>query len=215
MRTDFDLRIAGSKNPLHVSLSMPGRHNALNAAAAFIVAQEEGIDTGIILKALNEFSGVGRRFDVQENIMLAGQSVTLVDDYGHHPREVAATISAARDSWSEKRLVMVFQPHRYSRTNDLYESFVSSLGKVDVLVLLNVYAAGEQLIAGADSRSLSRSIRQRGELEPIYVEDNKELLKVLESLLQPDDVLLMQGAGDVGKISKSLVSGASEALIND
>jgi len=110
---------------------------------------------------------------------------------------------------------MVFQPHRYSRTNDLYESFVSSLGKVDVLVLLNVYAAGEQLIAGADSRSLSRSIRQRGELEPIYVEDNKELLKVLESLLQPDDVLLMQGAGDVGKISKSLVSSASEALIND
>ena len=147
--------------------------------------------------------------------MLAGQSVTLVDDYGHHPREVAATISAARDSWSEKRLVMVFQPHRYSRTNDLYESFVSSLGKVDVLVLLNVYAAGEQLIAGADSRSLSRSIRQRGELEPIYVEDNKELLKVLGSLLQPDDVLLMQGAGDVGKISKSLVSSASEALIND
>ncbi|MDB4528380.1 UDP-N-acetylmuramate--L-alanine ligase [Pseudomonadales bacterium] len=215
MRTDFDLRIGGSKNPLHVSLSMPGRHNALNAAAAFIVAQEEGIDTGIILKALNDFAGVGRRFDVQENITLAGQVVTLVDDYGHHPREVAATISAARDSWPEKRLVMVFQPHRYSRTNDLYESFVSSLGKVDVLVLLNVYPAGEQLIAGADSRSLSRSIRQRGELEPIYVEDNKELLKVLESLLQPGDVLLMQGAGDVGKISKSLVSGASEALINE
>ncbi|NND39077.1 MAG: UDP-N-acetylmuramate--L-alanine ligase [Pseudomonadales bacterium] len=203
-RASFDLRVAAAKNPLHVTLNMPGKHNALNAAAAFTVALEEEIEAGVILKALDEFQGVGRRFEVHDNTNIAGASVTLVDDYGHHPREVAATIDAARDCWPEQRLVMVFQPHRYSRTSDLFDSFVSVLGKVDVLLLLPVYAAGERPIVGADSRSLARSIRQRGEVEPVFIEQGDDLLNALQGQLQDHDIVIMQGAGDVGKFSREL-----------
>ncbi|MGB5323888.1 MAG: UDP-N-acetylmuramate--L-alanine ligase [Pseudomonadales bacterium] len=203
-RASFDLRIADARNPLHVTLNMPGRHNALNAAAAFAVAHEEDIEAGIILKALDEFQGVGRRFEVSDNASVAGHAVTLVDDYGHHPREVAATIEAARDCWPQRRLVMVFQPHRYSRTADLFESFVSVLGKVDLLLLLPVYAAGERPKVGADSRNLASSIRSRGEVEPLFVERNDELASVLRQHLCDNDVLILQGAGDIGKISREL-----------
>ncbi|RZV57949.1 MAG: UDP-N-acetylmuramate--L-alanine ligase, partial [Pseudomonadales bacterium] len=203
-RASFDLRVAAAKNPLHVTLNMPGKHNALNAAAAFTVALEEEIEAGVILKALDEFQGVGRRFEVHDNTNIAGASVTLVDDYGHHPREVAATIDAARDCWPDQRLVMVFQPHRYSRTSDLFDSFVSVLGKVDVLLLLPVYAAGERPIVGADSRSLARSIRQRGEVEPVFIEQGDDLLNALQGQLQDHDIVIMQGAGDVGKFSREL-----------
>ncbi|MDG2035150.1 MAG: cyanophycin synthetase, partial [Pseudomonadales bacterium] len=146
------------------------------------------------------------RFEVAGQLAIRQGEVTLVDDYGHHPTEVAATISAARESWPDKRLVMIYQPHRYSRTHDLYDDFVRVLSTVDVLVLLDVYAAGEEVIAGADSRSLSGSIRQRGKVDPLYVEGRTELFDVLEGLLDADDILITQGAGDVGKLSKEIAS---------
>ena len=128
----------------------------------------------------------------------------LVDDYGHHPTEVAATIQAVRNGWPEKRLVMIYQPHRYSRTHDLYDDFVDVLSEVDLLVLLDLYSAGEQPIRGADSRSLSRSIRQRGQLDPVYVKDIKDIRKVLNELLLDDDILLTQGAGSIGMLAREL-----------
>lgn len=199
----FLIFINGESNPVHVSLSMPGKHNALNATAAFAVAREEGIETGVILRAFESFKGIGRRFDVHD-MVVAGKPFTLVDDYGHHPTEVSATIAAARDSWPSRRLVMVFQPHRYTRTSDLYDDFVAILSKVDVLVLLDVYSAGEEPIVGADSRSLARSIRQRGEVDPILIENRDELPEILRNMLELSDVLIMQGAGDVGKLSAAI-----------
>ena len=130
----------------------------------------------------------------------------MVDDYGHHPREVAATIAAIRQGWPEKRLVMIYQPHRYSRTRDLYEDFVRVLSDADVLLLMDVYPAGEEPIAGADGRSLCRSIRQRGQLDPIFVERGSDLGMLLQNLLQPGDLLLTQGAGDVGTVSQDLAT---------
>ncbi|MBT8149360.1 MAG: UDP-N-acetylmuramate--L-alanine ligase, partial [Gammaproteobacteria bacterium] len=150
--------------------------------------------------------------DVHDEISIGSKQVTVVDDYGHHPREVAATISAARDSWPDRRLVMVFQPHRYSRTSELYDSFVSVLSQVDVLVLLNVYAAGEAPVVGADSRSLARSLRQRCECEPIFVEHNSELPAALDASLKHGDILLMQGAGDIGRIAKQLVASLGKVV---
>ena len=206
LQSGFQLYYPGAENPLHITMNMPGKHNALNAVAAFAVAKEEGIATDIILRALEKFSGVGRRFDVNDGLQLADVSYTLVDDYGHHPREVAATVAAARESWPNRRLVMLFQPHRYSRTEDLYEDFVAELSKLDALLLLDVYSAGEQPIAGAESRDLARSIRARGEVDPVYVGDASTIQSVLASLLQNGDVLITQGAGDVGKLSAEIAA---------
>ncbi|MGL4957843.1 MAG: UDP-N-acetylmuramate--L-alanine ligase, partial [Plesiomonas sp.] len=150
------------REALQVKLNMPGRHNALNAAAAIAVATEDGIDDEAIVRALESFQGTGRRFDCLGEFNVNGGDVMLVDDYGHHPSEVDVTIKAARAGWPERRLVMIFQPHRYTRTRDLYEDFASVLSQVDVLLMLDVYAAGENLIEGADSRSLCRTIRSRG-----------------------------------------------------
>ena len=204
LKAYFLLHYKEAEGPVQVTLNTPGVHNALNATAAFAVALDEEIDQSIILKALDNFKGVGRRFEIAGKLSAKEGDVTLVDDYGHHPTEVAATIAAARESWPEKRLVMIYQPHRYSRTHDLYDDFVRVLSTVDVLVLLDVYSAGEDIIAGADSRSLSGSIRQRGKVDPVYVENREELFDVLENLLMGDDVLITQGAGDVGKLSKAI-----------
>lgn len=206
MLSAFNLYCPGQQAPVHVVLSMPGKHNALNAAAAFALAREEGIETGIILQALAKFQGVGRRFQVADQLKVNDAAFTLVDDYGHHPREVAATIAAARDSWSERRLVMVFQPHRYTRTHDLYDDFVAVLESVDLLILLDVYAAGENPIHGASSRDLAKSIRQRGACDPIYVDEQQDLNTVLRQVLTDNDVLIMQGAGNVGKLSAQLAT---------
>ncbi|WP_051692367.1 UDP-N-acetylmuramate--L-alanine ligase [Marinobacterium lacunae] len=188
---------------LDVSLNMPGRHNVLNALAAIAVATDEGVDDLSICRALEGFQGVGRRFQVLGEVPVDGGTATLVDDYGHHPREVQAVIRAVRDGWPGRRLVMVYQPHRYTRTRDLYEDFVQVLQGVDQLVMLDVYAAGEAPIPGADSRSLCRSIRQRGK-EPVFIEDTAELADALRNLLQPGDLLLTQGAGNVTAISHDL-----------
>lgn len=190
--------------PLDITLNIPGRHNVLNSLAAIAVATDESISSAAIVAALDKFQGVGRRFQIQGEIPLAEGSVTLVDDYGHHPREVAATVAAARQSWPDRRLVMIYQPHRYTRTRDLYEDFVHVLSDVDVLLLMEVYSAGEEPITGADSRSLCRSIRLRGAVEPIFIEDAKELPTVLGNILQSGDVVMTQGAGNVGAISLQL-----------
>jgi UDP-N-acetylmuramate--alanine ligase len=189
-----------NKPPLSINLNIPGRHNALNAAAAVAVATDEGISDEAIIAGLDKFSGVGRRFEMVGEYQVAGGPAMLVDDYGHHPTEVKATIQAVRDGWPEKRLVMVFQPHRYSRTRDLYEDFVQVLSQVDVLLVLDVYAAGEEPIAGAGSKNLCGSIRQRGMIDPIFVEQIEEVPKLLGDLVRGGDLVMTQGAGSVSKL---------------
>ncbi len=211
MKTSFTaLRPEGHKD-LSITLNMPGLHNVQNALSVIAVATDEGLADSAIVDGLDNFQGVGRRFQVMGHFPLpdesaesASDAVMMVDDYGHHPREVAATIQAIRNGWPEKRLVMVYQPHRYSRTRDLYEDFVQVLSEVDVLLLMDIYPAGEETIAGADGRSLCRSIRQRGQVDPIFIERGEDVAKVLQNILQPEDLLLTQGAGDIGAISASL-----------
>ena len=184
---------------------MPGKHNVLNALATIAIATDEGISDAAIIAGLSGFEGVGRRFQVYGQLPVDGGEVMLVDDYGHHPSEVAAVIKAVHDGWPGRRLVMVYQPHRYSRTRDLYEDFVQVLGETGVLLLLEVYPAGEEPIPGADSRQLCHSIRQRGRLDPLYVERGTDLAPLLKPLLRPNDILLCQGAGDVGGIAPHLI----------
>ncbi len=202
--TEFEVFRRESNKSLKIRLNMPGRHNALNATAAVVIASDEGISDEDIQNGIKNFSGVGRRFDVQGEFPVGDGTVLLIDDYGHHPTEVAATIRALRDGWPDNRLVMIFQPHRYSRTKDLYEDFVDVLCEIDVLLLLKVYSAGEKRIAGADSRSLCRSIRLRGKVDPIYVKDEADVQDILDKLVKPGDIVLTQGAGSVGSIAKQL-----------
>lgn len=189
---------------INVLLNVPGKHNALNATAALVVAKEEGIKNDPILTALADFQGAGRRFDQLGEFIRPNGKVMLVDDYGHHPTEVGVTIQAARSGWENKRVVMIFQPHRYSRTRDLFDDFVQVLSQVDALILLEVYAAGEQPIAGADSRSLARSIRNLGKVDPIFVADHNQLPEIIDQIIQDGDLILAQGAGNVSKLSRNL-----------
>ncbi len=200
----FKLERPAPAKSLDLTLNMPGIHNVLNATAAIAVATDEGISDEDIVTGLAGFSGVGRRFDIKEPLIIENGEVMLVDDYGHHPTEVAANIKAIRTGWPEKRLVMIYQPHRYSRTHDLYDAFVDVLSEVDLLLLLDVYSAGEAPIVGADSRSLCRSIRQRGQIDPVFVKDQSEIRSVLKDLLINDDILITQGAGSIGILSKEL-----------
>ncbi|QIW16764.1 UDP-N-acetylmuramate--L-alanine ligase [Pasteurellaceae bacterium RH1A] len=189
---------------IDVLLNVPGKHNALNATAALAVAKEEGIENEAILAALADFQGAGRRFDQLGEFIRPNGKVRLVDDYGHHPTEVDVTIKAARQGWEGKRIVMIFQPHRYSRTRDLFDDFVQVLSQVDSLIMLDVYAAGEAPIVGADSKALCRSIRNLGKIDPILVSDTEQLGEVLDQIIQDGDLILAQGAGSVSKISRGL-----------
>jgi len=200
----FSVVRAGHEGHLRVRLNLPGRHNILNALAVIGVATELGVDDETIQRALAGFKGIGRRFQLNGELSFGGKPLTFVDDYGHHPREVAATLDSARQAWPERRLVLVFQPHRYTRTRDLFEDFVQVLSTVDVLVLLDVYAAGEAPLPGADGRSLSRAIRVRGRVDPIFVEKVDELSGVLPAILAPGDVLLTLGAGNIGAAAAEL-----------
>ena len=195
-----------NKPSLDIKLNIPGRHNALNAAAAIAVATDEGISDKAIIAGLENFSGVGRRFEMVGEYQVNQGSAMLVDDYGHHPTEVKATIAAVRDGWPDKRLVMVFQPHRYSRTRDLYEDFVQVLSQVDVLLVLDVYSAGEEPVAGAGSKNLCGSIRQRGGIDPIYVEQIEDVPNLLADLVCGGDLVLTQGAGSVSKLVAMLAA---------
>ena len=203
-RTHFNLSLPDRSEPLAVTLNLPGQHNVLNALAAVAVAHELGVDDAAIIRALGAFEGIGRRFQVHGELTTAAGSVLLVDDYGHHPTEVAATLAAARAAWPERRLVLVFQPHRYTRTRDLFEDFAEVLSQSDALVLLDVYAAGESVISGADGRTLARAIRARGKVDPVFVESPERLVDALHGVLEDGDVLLTQGAGNVGALSAQL-----------
>lgn len=194
------------KEPMKLSVNLPGEHNVLNALASIAVATDENVEDSAIKASLEKFAGIGRRFEQLAKLKTNNGDMVLVDDYGHHPREVQVTIKAMRNGWPEKRLVMVFQPHRYSRTRDLYEDFVEVLSEVDCLYLLDVYAAGETPVTGADSKSLARSIRQRGQVEPIYVSDVSKLDELLQSQLQDGDMVITQGAGNIGAVAKSLAT---------
>ena len=202
--TEFDVIRKSSEDSLHIKLQLPGMHNVRNALAAIAVANELQVGNAAIAKSLEEFEGIDRRFQRMGDIKTAAGTMMLVDDYGHHPTEIAATLSAARSGWSDKRVVLVFQPHRYSRTLDLMEDFATVLSDADVLVLLNVYAAGEEPIAGADGRAMARAVRTRGSVEPVFIESFDALQSVLLDLLEDDDLLLTMGAGDIGTYAAKL-----------
>ncbi len=206
LRTRFVVRRPGGRSNLDVELKMPGRHNVLNALAAIAVATDEGVDDSAICRGLAGFAGVGRRFQVYGDYKTRKGTITLIDDYGHHPTEVEAVIRAAHDAWPGRRLVMLYQPHRYTRTRDLYEDFVRVLSEVDGLLLMEVYSAGEPAITGADGRALCRSIRQRGSVEPVFVEDNNEIETLLANNLRDGDLLITQGAGDIGGVAARLAA---------
>lgn len=207
MQTHFTV-LRPNKQPLTISLNLPGLHNVLNSLAAIAIATDEDVHDEAIQVALANFQGVGRRFQQYGKFPVGQGDVCLVDDYGHHPREVEATLKAARQSFPDRRLVLMFQPHRYTRTRDCFEDFVHVLSQVDVLLLLDVYSAGEKPIAGADGRTLARSIRARGLVEPIFIEKTEDLPALLKTILQPNDVLLTQGAGTVGAIAIELAQNA-------
>ncbi len=194
------------EEPLPVSLSLPGRHNVQNACAAAAIALEIGIDAHTIVEGLAHFGGVGRRFQIHQDLALNQGSVMFVDDYGHHPRELRAVIEAARGGWPNRRLVLAFQPHRFTRTRDLFDDFAEVLSLADSVVLTEVYAAGEQPIAGADGRALARAVRARGRVDPVFVAHPRELVRVLPDLLRDGDLLLLQGAGDIGAVAQELES---------
>jgi UDP-N-acetylmuramate--alanine ligase len=202
MRFEVVQAEAGLRFP--VELNLPGRHNVLNALAAIAVALELGVEAAAIQQALAAFAGVGRRFVVQDCNLADGRRLTLIDDYGHHPRELAATLEAARGGWPNRRIVLVFQPHRYSRTQEQFEDFVQVLSEPDVLVLGEVYPAGEQPIPGADGRSLSRAVRSRGQVEPVFAKQLAEIPALLDTLLQTEDLVLISGAGDIGQLAARL-----------
>jgi UDP-N-acetylmuramate--alanine ligase len=176
----------------------------LNALAAIAVARELDIDDASLQRALQTFAGIGRRFQMNGEIGLQGGSVLFVDDYGHHPSEIAATLAAVRSGWPERRLVTVFQPHRYSRTRDLFDDFAQVLVETDVLLITEVYAAGEEPLAGADGRALCRAIRNRGRVDPVFVENLNDLADVLGGVLQPGDLVLTLGAGSIGVAAAAL-----------
>lgn len=210
-QTHFSVANTDDENWLDITLNMPGEHNVLNSLAAIAVAHELGVDAKAIQQSLLNFQGIGRRFQINGEYQTDAGKVLHVDDYGHHPREVSATIQAIRSGWPDKRLVVAFQPHRYTRTRDLFEDFTAVLSTVDALVLLEVFSAGETVIAGADGRSLARSIRARGQVEPVFVENIEELATTLKGVLKDGDILLTLGAGSIGgaalRLKDELVAG--------
>ena len=210
----FDVvRVNGSVSRLPIELNLPGLHNVLNALAAIAVATEVGVSDAAIIKALAEFKGVGRRFQRYGEIALrdaAGAdsgSFTLIDDYGHHPVEMAATLAAARGAFPGRRLVLAFQPHRYTRTRDCFEDFVKVLSTVDALLLADVYAAGEAPVVAADGRSLARAIRVAGKVEPVFVESIDDMPHSILSAARDGDVVITMGAGSIGGVPGKLASG--------
>ena len=211
-RMHFDcVRVNGSINRFPVILNLPGRHNVLNALAAIAIATEVGADDAAIQRALVEFSGVGRRFQRYGEVALpeaqGGGSFTLIDDYGHHPVEMAATLAAARGAFPGRRLLLAFQPHRYTRTRDCFEDFVKVLNGVDALLLAEVYAAGEAPIVAADGRSLARALRVAGKVEPLFVEDIGDMPQSILDAARDGDVVITMGAGSIGAVPAKVAKG--------
>jgi UDP-N-acetylmuramate--alanine ligase len=199
------------RGPLQVELNLPGRHNVLNALAAIAVASELDLPDDALLSALREFKGVGRRFQSYGDLPAQGGGYfRLIDDYGHHPVEMAAVLSAARGAFPGRRILLAFQPHRFTRTRDLFEDFVAVLGQADGVLLSEVYAAGESAIVAADGRSLARALRVAGKVEPLFCEDLKRLQEAVIEHARDGDVVIAMGAGSIGSlaanIQRSLVS---------
>ncbi|MDX1901419.1 MAG: UDP-N-acetylmuramate--L-alanine ligase [Gammaproteobacteria bacterium] len=205
-RTHFVAERPHGYSSLAINLNLPGRHNILNALAAIAVATELGMPDDAIQSALEKFGGIGRRFQIYGDfVSQKGSHITLLDDYGHHPREIAATLEAARQSWPDRRLVMVYQPHRYTRTRDLFEDFCDVLAKPDQVFLLDVYSAGEKIIEGADSASLVRRMNEKG-VPAKHISQHHAVAAELQNILQEGDVLLMQGAGNIGSMAMHLAA---------
>ncbi len=202
-RTRFTLRLPGCA-AIAVTLNLPGRHNVLNALAAAAIGWQLGVAPESIAHALEKFQGIGRRFNLLGELDFGRGKALLVDDYGHHPRELEAVFAAARAGWPERRLVVAFQPHRYSRTRDLFDDFAAVLSSADALLLTDVYAAGETPIAAADAKALARAIRARGRIDPVLVGNVRELSALLGDVLADGDLLLLLGAGDIGHVAQEL-----------
>ncbi len=201
----FDVTLEDGTKIDNLELALPGIHNVLNALAAIAVAVELQADIKAIRKALKEFEGIGRRFQIYDPIEVNGGQITVVDDYGHHPTEIAATIEAARECWPDRRLVVVFQPHRYTRTRDCFDDFANVLSETSTLLVSEVYPAGEEKIEGADGRSLVRAIRQRAKVDPIFMENIDDLVEQYKTLCRDGDVLLLLGAGSIGSVAQRIV----------
>jgi len=214
MLTTYSVLRKGNYPMLRVTLNMPGWHNMLNSLAAIAVATKLAVSDDAIISSLAVFKGVGRRFQVNGDLAIDGGKLTLVDDYGHHPKEISATLEALHQAWPERRSVIIFQPHRYTRTRDLFEDFVQILSTVDVLILMDVYPAGETVITGADGRALSRAIRMRAQVDPIFVDGWQELPTILAGIVKPEDVILTMGAGNVGQFATQIPKLLTEALEN-
>jgi UDP-N-acetylmuramate--alanine ligase len=199
----------GQGSALGVELALAGVHNVQNALAAIAVGREVGVPDAAIARALAEFKGVGRRFQRYGDVPLAtGGTFTLIDDYGHHPVEMAATLAAARESFPGRRIVLVFQPHRYTRTRDLFEDFVRVLSTTDSLVLADVYPAGETPIVAADGRALARAIRVAGRVEPVFVESIGDVAAAIRDVARDGDVVVTMGAGSIGAVPAQLSAAA-------
>jgi len=210
-RTLFSVSRKHQPEWIQVELNLPGKHNVLNALAAIAVGHELGVSEEAIIKALENFEGIARRCQLLGTIAISGTRAILIDDYAHHPSEIAATLKAIREGWPDRRLLVIFQPHRYSRLRDLFEDFVQVLSSVDVLLLLETYSAGEQPLPGADTRSLCRAIRLRGQVDPIFVDDKQDCPRIIKGIMKDGDILLVLGAGDVGKVASTLRSKYGEA----
>lgn len=212
-QTEFTLKIPGHDEIVTMQVNLSGKHNVLNSLAAIAVAIDADIDLACIKDSLLQFKGVGRRFEVIGEYEIGAKRVLLMDDYGHHPSEVKAVIEAIRGSWPSQRIIMIYQPHRYSRTKNLFEDFAVVLSEVDVLLMLDIYSAGEASIPGIDSRVLCGNIRKRGMVDPLFVEDASQLLTTLQSIVKDGDIILTQGAGDIGKIAKELAQQIVECVV--
>jgi UDP-N-acetylmuramate--alanine ligase len=202
--SDFRVIRPGRAEALAITLNMPGRHNVQNSLAAIAIATELGVSDAAIQSALAKFEGIDRRLQVVAEMALPQGRVTLIDDYGHHPTEVAATLEAIRQGWTGRRVVLAFQPHRYTRTRDLLDDFAEVLSTADVLLITEVYAAGEAAIPGADGRAICRAVRTRGRIEPVFVARAEDLHALLGGLLRDDDVLVTMGAGHIGTLAHEL-----------
>lgn len=214
LKGHFELVRPDGAEPLSLTIGMPGMHNAQNAAGAAALCTELKIAEDAIVRGLAEFGGVGRRFSDLGLLRWSKGSARLIDDYGHHPTEVAVTLEAASNAFADQRVVMVYQPHRFTRTRDHFEEFASVLSEAPILILLEVYAAGEDAIEGADASALAAAIRARGVTDPMVVADQSQLAAVLMSVLEDGDILLMQGAGDIGRIASELANSPTlEALL--
>lgn len=204
-KTAFTVSGPGDKKRFDAEMDLPGKHNVLNALAAIVVAIELGVSDESIVKALSCFQGIGRRSNILGDVVIDGKKVLIIDDYAHHPSEINSIVDAVHAGWPKRRVVTIFQPHRYTRTRNLFDDFCDCLAEMDVLLLLDVYPAGEKPIPGADSRTLDRMLRMRGKVEPVLVERREEVFKHLPGLVNDNDIILILGAGDIGLLGQEIL----------